>query len=302
MAQIGSNVTLYTTEMFEFERKFDTDAFLDWNVHNWTLSFWYAAFYVLVIFSAKYYMASRPRFELRVPLIIWSGLLAAFSIAGAARTVPEAVYILRHQGWSHSLCSSSYFNGPTAFWAYTFVISKAYELGDTVFIVFRKQPLVFLHWYHHITVMIYVWYSYSDHTAPGRWFCFMNYTVHSFMYTYYTVRALRIQVPKFINIFVTSIQIMQMMMGLVINISTYVYKSRGLYCQQSYENMRYSFLMYLSYFFLFCHFFYKSYLKPKGAAMKTGLAKSSYANRIGNGTTHGIVGGEIVQNGVKKLK
>ena len=48
--------------------------------------------------------------------------------------------------------------------------SKLPELGDTLFIVLRKQQLIFLHWYHHITVFIYVWYSYAGHTAPGRWF------------------------------------------------------------------------------------------------------------------------------------
>jgi len=160
--------------------------------------------------------------------------------------------------------SSSYFYGPTKFWAYTFVISKAYELGDTVFIVLRKQPLIFLHWYHHITVMIYVWYSYTDHTGPGRWFCMMNYTVHSFMYSYYTVRAMRFRTPRWVSIFITSIQIAQMAMGLTVNfVSYYVKTAGGRYCQQSFENMRYCTAMYLSYFFLFAYFFYTAYIRTK---------------------------------------
>jgi len=148
-----------------------------------------------------------------------------------------------------------------------FVISKAYELGDTVFIVLRKQPLIFLHWYHHISVMIYVWYSYTDHTSPGRWFMVMNYTVHSFMYTYYAARAMRFNVARWVNMFITSMQISQMVMGIIINVATYRVKVQGgRYCQQSFENMKYGSLMYLSYLFLFSYFFYMTYIWKKPAA------------------------------------
>lgn len=263
MAAWENTTAVYTTQMMAFEQNFDADAFLTWIVRYWTLSFGYAAAYVTIILVGQHYMVQRKRFELRLPLILWSSFLAVFSIMGAFRTIPELVYNLRLYGWGHSVCNPSYFYGPTAFWAYTFVISKAYELGDTMFIVLRKQPLIFLHWYHHISVMIYVWYSYTDHTAPGRWFMVMNYTVHSFMYTYYAVRALHFRTPRFVSIFITSIQILQMIMGIIVNLSTYVVKSQGLYCQQSYENMRYSLIMYTSYFMLFAYFFYRSYLKSK---------------------------------------
>jgi hypothetical protein len=41
-----------------------------------------------------------------------------------------------------------------------FCISKVPELIDTLFIVLRKQKLIFLHWFHHATVLIYSWYRY----------------------------------------------------------------------------------------------------------------------------------------------
>ena len=73
----------------------------------------------------------------------------------------------------------------------TSIVHQLPELVDTVFIVLRKQKLIFLHWYHHITVLIYCWYSFSQYTAPARWFVVMNFVVHSIMYTYYAFRALR---------------------------------------------------------------------------------------------------------------
>ena len=48
-------------------------------------------------------------------------------------------------------------NKVSGFWATMFVLSKVPELGDTIFIVLRKQPLIFLHWYHHATVLVYSW-------------------------------------------------------------------------------------------------------------------------------------------------
>lgn len=33
------------------------------------------------------------------------------------------------------------------------------ELGDTLFIVLRKRPLIFLHYYHHVAVLIYTVHS-----------------------------------------------------------------------------------------------------------------------------------------------
>ncbi|CAH2216159.1 jg21575 [Pararge aegeria aegeria] len=43
-------------------------------------------------------------FELRRTLIIWNSALAAFSIMGACRTLPEFLHVLRNYGIYHSIC------------------------------------------------------------------------------------------------------------------------------------------------------------------------------------------------------
>lgn len=69
-------------------------------------------------------------------------------------------------------------------------MSKIVEFGDTFFIVMRKSPLPFLHWYHHVTVCVYTWYCVVPQPiALCAWFGSMNFTVHAFMYTYYAFRA-----------------------------------------------------------------------------------------------------------------
>ena len=59
----------------------------------------------------------------------------------------------RSVGWKYSCCTDPaewYLNGPSGFWTTAFVFSKIPELGDTAFLVVKKKPVIFLHWFHHV--------------------------------------------------------------------------------------------------------------------------------------------------------
>lgn len=44
--------------------------------------------------------------------------------------------------------NANYYTDPlTGYWGWMFVMSKAPELGDTMFLILRKRPVIFLHWY-----------------------------------------------------------------------------------------------------------------------------------------------------------
>ncbi|XP_016093556.1 elongation of very long chain fatty acids protein 6-like [Sinocyclocheilus grahami] len=194
-------------------------------------------------------------------IFIYKSCLFSFSIIGAVRTGCFMLYMLRNSGFKQSVCDQSFYYGPISkFWACAFVLSKAPELGDTMFIVLRKQRLIFLHWYHHITVLVYSWYSYKDQVAGGGWFMTMNYTVHALMYSYYTARAAGVRVPKPCAIIITSSQIAQMAMGLAVSALVYQWMQDG-DCHSYIDNIVWASLMYLSYLLLFSSFFYQSYMK-----------------------------------------
>jgi hypothetical protein len=276
--------------LFYYEKKYFNQDYVDtkreWMSANWHLSVYYAAIYIVTIFTGQYVMKSRPKFDLRRALIAWNMVLALFSIAGAVRIWPEFIRTLTEHGIEHSICSKDYAHGVSGCWAWLFILSKVPELFDTVFIVLRKQELIFLHWYHHATVLIYCWYSTSDFSASGRWFVLMNFTVHAFMYSYYAFRALRFQIPKWVNIAITSGQISQMIFGIYVNCVIYMKKSRGEPCGVSDENIRMSFLMYFSYFLLFFKFFYTAYISPpknKRHAVKGATGTDKAVNGVTNG-------------------
>ncbi|XP_044537579.1 elongation of very long chain fatty acids protein 6 [Gracilinanus agilis] len=131
--------------------------------------------------------------------------------------------------------------------------------GDTIFIILRKQKLIFLHWYHHITVLLYSWYSYKDMVAGGGWFMTMNYGVHAVMYSYYALRAAGFRVSRKFAMFITLSQITQMLMGCVVNYLVFSWMQQD-QCHSHVQNIIWSSLMYLSYFVLFCHFFFEAYI------------------------------------------
>jgi len=145
-------------------------------------------------------------------------------------------------------------------------LSKMVELGDTAFIVLRKQPLIFLHWYHHITVLIYTWFTYEAYEPPLRYFMTMNMFVHALMYSYYALKSLKVKIPRNWAMMITCLQLSQMVVGVTINIYSLYVKAMNVPCALGWENINLALTMYASYFVLFANFFHKAYLNKSKLA------------------------------------
>lgn len=211
-------------------------------------------------------MESKIKFELRPPLFLWNLTLCIFSVIGAYMTAPIHFNNLYTNGVKASICDTHIQHGSSGIWSLLFILSKAPELLDTFFIVLRKQKLIFLHWYHHITVFIYCWYNYCLLIRSGQWFIVMNYCVHSVMYGYYALRVTRaVKLPIWVNMFITLLQLLQMVVGVAINIYVYMHIQTDWVCdgrlEKTYFYVMVSFVMYFSYFILFATFFYDTYFK-----------------------------------------
>merc|ERR1712115_131926 len=295
--------------VFPFEDRFDQRVAQGWVQEHWvSVCTWTGFIYVLLVFSGQAWMSSRPAYQLRNLLAAWSAFLAIFSIIGFLRVLPEFLHTLTYGGLYKSICDPSFIhsNKVSGYWTWLFTLSKMPELGDTVFIVLRKQQLIFLHWYHHLTVLVYVFYCFSQFTSCARLFMTMNYFVHSLMYTYFALRAMRVRVPKVVAMIITSLQLVQMVVGCAVNYFAFKFKENGMPCAVSDNYLFYSSLMYSSYFVLFARFFYKAYFcKSERKSLGKEAAKGGESQVNGTPATFGNVlqaGGsnEVLQAGDRR--
>ena len=125
---------------------------------------------------------------------------STFSLCGAFRTVPHLLNNVAHKSLVETMTTpadTDWGDAACGMWVQLFIFSKIPELWDTFYIVARKRPLLFLHWYHHVTVLLYCWHSYATEAPQALYFVAMNYSVHGIMYGYYCLMALKMK-PKWI--------------------------------------------------------------------------------------------------------
>jgi elongation of very long chain fatty acids protein 3 len=115
-------------------------------------------YYLIIKIIQRQMYTSKP-YELRRALIVWNACLALFSLCGLIRFTEDVMHSLVNYGLYKSICYSCHPGAATAYWSLLFAVSKFVELGDTLFIVLRKRPLIFLHYYHHAAVLIYTIHS-----------------------------------------------------------------------------------------------------------------------------------------------
>jgi len=275
---------------WEFERYINSPEMSDWFSSNFNVSLACAAIYVFAIYFGQKYMEDKPKFDLRRPMMLWSLFLSVFSIMGAFRLSIIFWHLYQTQGVRGAICAQGFqYKGPIVrFWGPVFIMSKVVEFVDTLFIVLRKQKLIFLHWYHHATVCVYCWWMYGEKFPGGVVFMTVNIIVHSVMYTYYALRAAGIRIRKPVAVAITSSQIIQMGIG---SVTMYLINEwrHDSDCRSTSIHIFMGSAMYISYFVLFIDFFYKAYMKkreakPASSTVSSEPAKDNYVQSNGIST------------------
>jgi len=257
----------------EFEKNWRAESALNFAKENPYLPYYLCVVYLIFIFGGREYFrgidsktgAERKGYDLKFWLAAWNLLLSLFSWCGAFRTVPHLLMAISNQTYKSTICTNSevqYGEGAAGFWVMLFIFSKIPELVDTVFITLRKKKLIFLHWYHHVTVLCFCWHSYVNESSTGLYFVAMNYSVHAIMYGYFFFMAIGANPGQYFNpMYITMLQISQMIVGTSVCYSSYVYlNSDDASCEVAYTNVVSGGLMYGSYLYLFAEFAVKRFI------------------------------------------
>jgi len=257
---------------FDFELKYDVVEVRDMLVQIPYVPILACILYGLLIRVGQTYFKEKDPLNWRRAMTVWNLLLASFSATGFIRTLPYLVHILTTYEFRDVFCTdpeNGYGCGTTGLWVQLFILSKLPELFDTMFIVVHKKKLSFLHWYHHITVLLYCWNSYVTKAPSGIIFSVMNYGVHAVMYFYYFLMAIKIRPPW--AMIVTLLQISQMVVGVACTVFGFYYYDGGVDCAISKQNNYAAFVMYGSYLILFLEFFVQRYYIIPNKKKKTTL-------------------------------
>ncbi|CAG7821605.1 unnamed protein product [Allacma fusca] len=219
--------------------------------------------YLISVYFGQKWMKNRPPFKLTLPLFFWNSGLALFSIVCTLRGIPELLFLLsKPDGVYLAACVGLQHNYATSFWGLALVLSKFVELGDTAFIILRKQKLIPLHWFHHAVTLMLCWIGYEHYETSGRGF-FINSFVHSFMYFYYALKALGIKIPKGVSQALTTLQIMQLSAGVCgAMYILYLLVVEGRPCRMHFETFWFGASAVAIFLVLFIRFYIQSYVSP----------------------------------------
>ncbi|KAF9352144.1 hypothetical protein BGX34_000161 [Mortierella sp. NVP85] len=175
-------------------------------VAMWTVS------YLAVIFGGRQIMKTQEAFKLKTLFIIHNFLLTITSGALLLLFIENLVPILARHGLFYAVCDDGAWTQRLELLYYLNYLVKYWELADTVFLVLKKKPLEFLHYFHHSMTMILCFVQLGGHTSVSWVPITLNLTVHVLMYYYYMRSAAGVRI--WWKQYLTTMQIIQFVLDL----------------------------------------------------------------------------------------
>ncbi|KAJ3302113.1 hypothetical protein HDV03_005402 [Kappamyces sp. JEL0829] len=220
--------------------------------------------YFSTIVLLKSWMKDRPAMKLKSLTAIHNLFLCLGSLAMWIAGAIGAYQTYRSRGWADVFWSPNPADRQgLQYWAmYVFYLSKFPELLDTVILVLKKKPVIFLHWYHHAIVILLVWTWMQAELGFGVVGLLFNTFVHIFMYYYYFASNLGWSV--WYKKYITTLQIVQFIGSFLVSIP-FVVAAVDNHCH-SWTVLYFTWIVNFSFLVLFTKFYLESY---KATSLRT---------------------------------
>ncbi|KAF9195300.1 hypothetical protein BGZ51_002815 [Haplosporangium sp. Z 767] len=212
----GIRLDDYFSRAYEFVTGNHIDSFVyqkgvtplstQYEVVMWTIT------YFIVIFGGRQIMKTQDAFKLKHIFILHNFLLTLASGALLLLFIENLVPILARHGVFYAICDDGAWTQRLELLYYLNYLVKYWELADTVFLVLKKKPLEFLHYYHHSMTMILCFIQLGGNTSVSWVPITLNLTVHVFMYYYYMRSAAGVRI--WWKQYLTTLQIIQFVLDL----------------------------------------------------------------------------------------
>lgn len=155
--------------------------------------------YFMFIHFLQKRMETKKPYELRPVLVAHNGFLCLASTTLFVWLVAVLVSKAIASGFNvdYMICSEAmHADGRLQLIYFLNYLTKYYELLDTVLLVLRRKPVMFLHEYHHGATLLLTWVQQREHSTVQWVPIAFNLGVHIAMYYYYTLSALKIRKPQ----------------------------------------------------------------------------------------------------------
>jgi len=253
----------------------------EWTAANYWVPGVCTFLYFLMLLHMPEVMTARERPKwLKKVVFFWNIFLSVSSTWAAVRILGE-IFPHYHNGirvhpFYELVCDDNAINScqnemqMSCMYLMLFCLSKIPEMMDTFWLILGKKKVIFLHWFHHSSVMWFCWLAWTYTVPMGTVFALMNLSVHSIMYAWYALAAadrwlaVGLKPKKLFSQTVTVLQILQMVLGFSLTMFVHMDKD----CGNPRVVTRYALGMYGVYLILFVHFFYRAYCIKKKPIIK----------------------------------
>jgi len=223
--------------------------------------------YCCLIPALQYVMRNRTAPPLKWVLIVHNIFLCAASLFLAVFLIATLMSIAHEKDYAlypTIFCALNHHEqrGTLSFIYYVNHLLKYYELLDTVFLALKKKNIGFLHGYHHPATLVLTWGQLVDSTGVQWIVIVLNLWVHTVMYFYYAMAALKVRMPW--KRCVTIFQIVQFVADLAACYTAWAFHNWYGMCYGTNRAGIVGCFILTSYLYLFVDFYQMTYKKKDG--------------------------------------